>query len=142
LLSSIIFSIAPPNSHAWSVLDGVVLLDAVADQAPGDALLAQDVVLRVDHDERSIALVDLHGERSSLEGKLGRSARASRSRKRFGRGEVTVGAVRNHGLPRLEAKRVAVELYRNEHPHATAQRLGVEEPLWRIGREEPADCSR
>ena len=42
------------------VLDGVVLLDAGADQSPGDALLAQDVVLRVDDDQRRVGLVELH----------------------------------------------------------------------------------
>jgi hypothetical protein len=42
------------------VLDGVVLADALAHQAPGDAVLAQHVVLRIDHDERGVVLVDVH----------------------------------------------------------------------------------
>ena len=46
--------------ESLEVLDGVVLLDAGADQPPGDALLAQHVVLRVDDDQRGVVLVDVH----------------------------------------------------------------------------------
>src|SRR5439155_20572523 len=48
--------------EALQVLDGVVLLDAIADQPPGDACLAQDVVLRIDDDQGGVALVELHLE--------------------------------------------------------------------------------
>ena len=37
---------------AGEILDGVVFLDAVADQVPGDATLTEDVVLWVDDDQR------------------------------------------------------------------------------------------
>ena len=36
------------GKQAGEVFDGVVFFDAVANQFPGDALLAQDIVLRVD----------------------------------------------------------------------------------------------
>src|SRR5262249_12096175 len=48
--------------EALQVLDGVVLLDALADQSPGDARFAQDVVLRIDYDQGGVALVELHLE--------------------------------------------------------------------------------
>src|SRR4051794_3387998 len=44
------------------VLDGVVLPDTLADQPPGDARLAQHVVLRIDDDQSGVALVELHLE--------------------------------------------------------------------------------
>ena len=47
--------------EAGEILDGVVFLDTVADQCPGDAFLTQDIVLRVDDDERGIVGTDVHG---------------------------------------------------------------------------------
>lgn len=44
--------------ESLDVRDGVVLLDALADQPPGDAMLAQDIVLRVDDDDSCIILLD------------------------------------------------------------------------------------
>src|SRR3954452_7222177 len=44
----------------FEVLDGAVLADAGADQPPRDALLAQDVVLRVDHHQRRVGLAEVH----------------------------------------------------------------------------------
>ena len=47
--------------ESLDVLDGVVFLDTFADQTPRDALLTQDIVLRVDDDQRGVALLDFHG---------------------------------------------------------------------------------
>ena len=44
------------QEESLDVRDGVVLLDALADQPPGDAVLAQDVVLRVDDDQGGVIL--------------------------------------------------------------------------------------
>jgi hypothetical protein len=46
------------------VLDGLVLFDAVADQSPDDALLTQDIVLRVGVYHRGVVLVNVHGSSS------------------------------------------------------------------------------
>jgi hypothetical protein len=43
------------------VLDGLVLLHAVTNQLPGDALLTEEVVLRVGNQHCCILLVNLHG---------------------------------------------------------------------------------
>ena len=43
------------------VFDGPVLFDALADEFPGHALRAQEVVLRIGEDEGGVAASDLHG---------------------------------------------------------------------------------
>jgi hypothetical protein len=43
------------------VLDGLVFFNAVADEFPSDAFLAQKIVLRVGNQYRRIVFVDFHG---------------------------------------------------------------------------------
>src|SRR5207253_7130900 len=50
----------PSQPGALDILHRAVLLDAIANQPPRDALLAQDVVLRVDDEQCGVALVELH----------------------------------------------------------------------------------
>ena len=45
----------------FDVLDGLVLLDAVAAELPRDAFLAKEVILRIDYHQCSIVLSDIHG---------------------------------------------------------------------------------
>ncbi len=50
---------------AWikplDVLDGLVLRNAVADQLPGDALLTQEIILRIGNQHCCIVIVDIDG---------------------------------------------------------------------------------
>ena len=46
---------------ALHVLDGLVLFDAVADRSPRDALLTQDIILRVDEYQCGVILVNIYG---------------------------------------------------------------------------------
>ena len=50
------------SEKAGEILNGVVFLDTVADQPPGDALFTQNIVLRVDDNQRSVVLVELHDD--------------------------------------------------------------------------------
>ena len=46
--------------QALDVVDGAVLFDALADHAPGDAIGAQEIDLRVGHDQRGARVIDDH----------------------------------------------------------------------------------
>src|SRR5262249_54560883 len=42
------------------IFDGFVLPDAITNESPCKALFAQDFILRIDEDDRGVALIDLH----------------------------------------------------------------------------------
>jgi hypothetical protein len=45
---------------ALNVLDGLVILNIVTHQVPGNPCFAQDIVLRIDNDYCGVILVDIH----------------------------------------------------------------------------------
>ena len=49
------------DEQLFDVLNGLVFLDALTDQSPGDAVGAQEIVLRIGEDECCGGFIENHG---------------------------------------------------------------------------------